>query len=46
MYVAKFEKAIYGLHSFQKATRRTSQRDVGIATARYRAIVADRNAAR
>ena len=46
MYVAKFEEAIYVLHSFQKASRKTSQRDFEIARARYRAIVAERNAAR
>jgi phage-related protein len=46
MYVAKFEEAIYVLHSFQKASRKTSQRDVEMARARYRAIIAERNAAR
>lgn len=42
MYVAKFEEAIYVLHSFQKATRKTSKQDVEIAEARYRAVVRER----
>jgi len=42
MYVAKFEEAIYVLHSFQKKTRKTSRNDVEIAQARYRAVVAER----
>jgi phage-related protein len=41
-YVAKFAEAIYVLHSFQKATRKTSKRDVEIAEARYRAVVRER----
>lgn len=42
MYVAKFEEAVYVLHSFQKKSRKTSRNDVDIAKARYRAVVAER----
>ena len=42
MYVAKFEEAIYVLHSFQKSTRATLLRDVEIAKIRYRAVLAER----
>jgi phage-related protein len=38
MYVAKFEKAIYVLHCFQKKTQATSKQDKEIAEARYRAV--------
>jgi phage-related protein len=38
LYVAKFEEAIYVLHCFQKKTEATSQLDINIAKARYRAI--------
>jgi phage-related protein len=34
IYVARFAEAIYVLHSFQKKTRKTSQRDLEIAKAR------------
>ncbi|MFZ6757871.1 type II toxin-antitoxin system RelE/ParE family toxin [Undibacterium sp. Ji50W] len=44
MYVAKFEEAIYVLHSFQKKTEATSKRDKDITEARYRAIVQERKA--
>ena len=37
MYIAKFEEAIYVLHSFQKKTQLTSKQDIAIAGARYRA---------
>jgi phage-related protein len=46
MYVAKFEEAIYVLHSFQKSTRKTLRGDVEIAKSRYRAVVAERKASR
>ncbi len=46
MYVAKFEEAIYVLHSFQKKTRKTSRNDIEIARARYRAVVAERKTAK
>jgi len=39
MYVAKFDEAVYVLHSFQKKTRKTNRGDVEIARARYRAVV-------
>ncbi len=42
MYVAKFEEAIYVLHSFQKSTRKTSKKDVQIAETRYRALLRER----
>ena len=38
IYVAKFEDAVYVLHAFQKKTRRTSQADIELARARYKAI--------
>jgi phage-related protein len=46
MYVAKFEEAIYVLHSFQKSTRKTSRNDVEVAKTRYRAVVAERKASK
>jgi phage-related protein len=39
MYIAKFEEAVYVLHSFQKKTQATSKQDKDIAAARYRAVV-------
>lgn len=42
MYVAKFEEAIYVLHSSQKATRKTSKKDVQIAETRYRVVLRER----
>jgi phage-related protein len=42
MYVAKFEEAVYVLHSFQKKTRKTSRGDVEIARTRYRTVVRER----
>jgi phage-related protein len=42
MYVAKFEEAVYVLHSFQKKTEATSKKDKEIAATRYRAIVQKR----
>ena len=39
LYVAKFEEAVYVLHSFQKKTQVTSKRDKTIAAVRYRAVV-------
>lgn len=36
VYVAKFERAIYVLHAFQKKTQRTAKVDVNIARQRYR----------
>ena len=44
MYIAKFEEAIYVLHSFQKGSRKTSRGDVEIAKTRYRTVIAERKA--
>jgi phage-related protein len=44
MYVAKFEEALYVLHSFQKKTNKTSQGDKDIAKRRYGAILLERKA--
>ncbi len=38
IYVAKFEDAVHVLHSFQKKTQKTSQRDIEIARRRYKQI--------
>ena len=38
IFVAKFEDAVYVLHSFQKKGRKTSQKDVDLARKRYRQI--------
>jgi len=46
MYVAKFEEAIYVLHSFQKKARKTARSDVKVAGVRYRAVVRERKAAK
>lgn len=42
MYVAKFEEALYVLHSFQKQMQQTSQHDKNIARARYNRLVQQR----
>ena len=39
LYVAKFERAVYVLHCFQKKTQQTSRTDKAIAEARYRAVL-------
>ncbi len=39
MYVAKFTDRVYVLHSFQKKTQKTRQKDIDIAKARYTAVV-------
>ncbi len=44
MYVAKFEEALYVLHSFQKKTNKTSQCDKDIAKRRYGAVLIERKA--
>lgn len=46
MYVAKFDEAVYVLHSFQKKTQATGKTDKAIAEARYRAVVNARRATR
>lgn len=43
MYVAKFPEAVYVLHCFKKKTNATSKHDKEIATARYKAVVQERN---
>jgi len=35
-YVAKFEEAIYVLHTFQKKTQKTAKHDIEIGQQRYR----------
>ena len=42
MYIAKFEEAVYVLHSFQKKTQQTSKHDKEIASRRYKQVLADR----
>lgn len=39
IYVAKFGEAVYVLHAFEKKTRKTDQRDIGIATKAYREVL-------
>ena len=39
VYIAKYEKAVYVLHCFQKKTQATSKQDKDIAEAHYRAVV-------
>ena len=46
MYAAKFEEAIYVLHSFQKKGRKTAKSDVEIARIRYRAVTRERKASK
>jgi phage-related protein len=38
IYVAKFEKAVYVLHAFQKRTRKTREADIAIAARRFKQI--------
>jgi phage-related protein len=38
IYVARFKKAVYVLHSFQKKTQKTSQFDIDLAAKRYKTI--------
>lgn len=42
LYVAKFEEAVYVLHSFQKKTNATSQKDVELAKDRYKDVILER----
>ncbi len=39
LYVARLEKAVYVLHSFQKKTRATSRRDTDLAQKRFRELM-------
>ena len=38
IYVAKFERAVYVLHAFQKKTQQTAKRDLDLAATRLRQI--------
>ncbi len=38
IYVAKFGKAVYVLHAFEKKTQKTRQADIDLARQRYREI--------
>jgi len=38
IYVAKFEGAVYVLHSFQKKTQKTTQHDIELARKRFKQI--------
>ena len=38
IYVAKFEEAVYVLHSFQKKTQKTSHHDIALAQKRIQQI--------
>lgn len=40
IYVAKFEKALYVLHAFEKKTQKTRQADIELAQARYKEVEA------
>lgn len=42
VYIAKFEEKIYVLHSFQKKSQSTSQKDVNIIKARYKEVIHER----
>ena len=43
IYVAKFEEAVYVLHSFQKKTRQTSKHDKQVASRRYKQALSERD---
>jgi len=38
IYVAKFEDAVYVLHSFQKKSQKTNQNDIELARKRFKQI--------
>lgn len=40
LYLARFDEAIYVLHGFEKRTRKTAKRDIELARARYKALLA------
>lgn len=42
IYVAKFEEAVYVLHSFIKKTQQTSKQDIELASKRYRELQRER----
>ncbi len=39
LYVAKFEKAVYVLHCFQKKSQKTTKKDIDLAAKRYRDLI-------
>ncbi|MDQ2138190.1 type II toxin-antitoxin system RelE/ParE family toxin [Alcaligenaceae bacterium B3P038] len=39
VYIAKFSAAIYVLHCFQKKSQKTAQRDLDLASDRYRVLL-------
>ncbi|WP_409558489.1 type II toxin-antitoxin system RelE/ParE family toxin [Achromobacter sp.] len=43
IYIAKFSKAIYVLHCFQKKTQKTSKTDLDLAARRYRDLLRELN---
>lgn len=43
VYIAKFEEAIYVLHSFQKKSQKTSKEDVKVIKTRYQDVVNERS---
>ena len=42
LYVAKFAEAVYILHAFEKRSRKTTTRDVDLASQRYQALIRQR----
>jgi phage-related protein len=44
LYFAKFEKAIYVLHAFEKKTRKTPKADLELARSRLRELLGSRRA--
>ncbi len=42
IYAARFAESIYVLHAFQKKARRTPQREINVARARFRALIDQR----
>ena len=38
IYVAKFERAVYVLHAFQKKTQKTRKEDIELTARRYRLV--------
>ena len=41
-YVAKFQEAVYVLHTFQKKTQKTSKRDIQLGQQRYKKMLRNR----
>lgn len=39
VYVAKFERAVFVLHSFQKKTEKTAKQDLAVIKRRYQALI-------